>query len=61
MQDFDYYCRVTYYTHAGKKNTTSIRTLAPHPAQATAVAKRRLVRDKRRSVARIDEVEVFQL
>jgi hypothetical protein len=61
MPDADYFCRVTYYTPAGHRRTTSIRTLAPNPHQAAALAKRRLVRDKRRAVARIDDVEAIQI
>jgi hypothetical protein len=61
MQDIDYFCRVTYYTPAGRRATTSIRTRAPDPHQAAAIAKRRLVRDKRRNVKRIDDVEAFPL
>jgi hypothetical protein len=61
VPDFDYFCRVTYYTPFGHRRTTSIRTRAPDPRQAVAIAKRRLVRDKRRAVARIDDVEAIQL
>jgi hypothetical protein len=61
MQYFDYFCRVTYATPYGHRRTTSIRTCAPDTQQAAAVAKRRLVRDKRRRVKRIDDVEVIPL
>jgi hypothetical protein len=61
MRDFHYFCRVTYTTPFGHRRTTSIRTLAPDPHQAAAVAKRRLTRDKRRHIAQIDDIEVIEL
>jgi hypothetical protein len=61
MRDIAYFCRVTYVTPFGHRRTASIRTLAPDEEQAATVAKRRLVRDKRRRVGHIDNVEVIQL
>jgi hypothetical protein len=61
MRDPHYFCRVTYYTPGGHRRTTSIRAIAPDPERAATVAKRRLVRDKRRHVAQIDDVEVIEI